>query len=121
MPHNYLEQIRELKTFLSRKPLESNLGMVVIEEVDMMNEAAANALLKTLEEPKNSVLILICEREDRLISTILSRCHKVPFSSLKINLLKEILSQNETTKSFNFLDKLYLAKELATIDPPSRF
>ncbi len=94
-PQIRLEQIRRIKTFLSKKPLEARLGMVVIEAVEMINEAAANALLKTLEEPCNGILILISERPERLLETIRSRCHKVPFSRLKLEEIEKILSNKQ--------------------------
>ena len=67
--------------------------MVVIEAIEMINEAASNALLKTLEEPGNGLLILISTRPESLLPTIRSRCQKIPFSSLTVNNLKAVLSQ----------------------------
>ncbi|HTL88277.1 MAG TPA: DNA polymerase III subunit delta', partial [Leptolyngbya sp.] len=54
-----LEQIREVSQFLSRPPLESTRSMVVIEQAETLPEAAANALLKTLEEPGRATIILL--------------------------------------------------------------
>ena len=56
--------------------------MVLIDGVDAMAEKAANALLKTLEEPGNGLLVLISERPERLLSTIRSRCQQIPFFRL---------------------------------------
>ena len=50
-PQLRLDQIREVSRFLARQPLESPRGLVVIEDPEAMAESAANALLKTLEEP----------------------------------------------------------------------
>ena len=58
-PQIRLEQIKIIQRFLSKNPIETNLGMVVIEAVEAMNESSSNALLKTLEEPGNGLLILI--------------------------------------------------------------
>ena len=52
-----IEQIREITQFLSRPPLEAIRSVVVIEQAEAMAEAAANALLKTLEEPGQATLI----------------------------------------------------------------
>ena len=100
-PQIRLEQIREVKAFLSKQPLEAKSGMVVIEDVEMMQEAAANALLKTLEEPGKGILILISERPERLLQTIRSRCQKIPFKSLNNNHLKQVLDRLKSKKSMD--------------------
>ena len=55
-PQLRLEQIRSVSRFLARQPVEAERGMVVIESAEAMPEAAANALLKTLEEPGHGLL-----------------------------------------------------------------
>ena len=89
-----LEQIREITRFISTKPLEAKLGMVIIEEIETMNESASNALLKTLEEPGENIFILITERPEKIPETVISRCQIIPFIRLKnesiIKALKEI-------------------------------
>ncbi len=95
-PQIRLEQIRSLKRFLSRTPIESTLSIIIIEDIERINEAAANALLKTLEEPNKGILILICERQELLLDTIRSRCQIIPFNPLKETFIKHILSQVDT-------------------------
>ena len=63
--------------------------MVVIEDVQSMNEQASNALLKTLEEPANGILILITSKQDKLLSTIQSRCHRIKFKPISRTILQE--------------------------------
>ncbi|MEL6903124.1 MAG: DNA polymerase III subunit delta', partial [Cyanobacteria bacterium J06606_4] len=58
-PRIRLPQIREIARFLSRPALESARAVVVIEQAERMAEPAANALLKTLEEPGKATLILM--------------------------------------------------------------
>jgi DNA polymerase-3 subunit delta' len=55
-PQLRLEQIRGVSRALARQPVESTRGMVVIESAEAMAEAAANALLKTLEEPGHGLV-----------------------------------------------------------------
>lgn len=75
-----IETIRELIGRLALKPFEKERIVVLIEEADAMTEGAANALLKTLEEPPDYVLfILMTTRSERLPSTIRSRCQYVGF------------------------------------------
>ncbi len=101
-PQIRLEQVRGIKKFLGQKPIKGNLGMVVIEEVESMNEAASNALLKTLEEPQNGILILISARPERLLKTIHSRCQTIPFNRLTSDDIQIVLDKNQKAKHTNF-------------------
>ena len=57
--------------------------VAVLEDAERLEIEAANALLKSLEEPPPRTLwILASSRRERLLPTILSRCHRVPFSAL---------------------------------------
>ncbi len=105
-PQIRLEQVRGVSRFLCKQPVEGRLGIVIIDEVEAMAEQAANALLKTLEEPNNGLLILISSRPDRLLPTIRSRCQQIPFTRLSPkNMQKVILNSS----SSNVIE---LAKEL---------
>ncbi len=93
-PQLRLEQVRDVSRFLARRPLESDRCLVVLEGAEAMAEAAANALLKTLEEPGEGILILICAAPDRLLTTILSRCQRIPFARLSPDLLARVLERH---------------------------
>ncbi len=76
-------EIRAVQDALSFKPFEGKRKVVIIDEADTMNQAAANAFLKTLEEPPDeSLLILIAAHPDMLPETIRSRCSRVNFVPL---------------------------------------
>lgn len=92
-PQIRLEQIREIGQFLSRPPLEAARAVVVIEQAETMREAAANALLKTLEEPGQATLILLAPDTDALLSTLVSRCQKIPFYRLSQAEMATVLQQ----------------------------
>ncbi len=94
-PQIRLEQIREIKRFLSKKPIEAHLSMVIIEEVENLSESSANALLKVLEEPENGLILLITSKPERLLPTIKSRCQTIPFFSLSQSDLSKILINTE--------------------------
>jgi DNA polymerase-3 subunit delta' len=83
-----IHQIRTLIETLSLKPMEASWRFVIIEQADTMRPAAANALLKTLEEPPDrTVLILMAGQAADLLPTIVSRCRHVrfhPFSARSI-------------------------------------
>ena len=92
-PQLRLEQIRDVSRFLSRRSVEARGAMVVLEAAEAMAEAAANALLKTLEEPGDGLLILISAAPDRLLSTIRSRCQQIPFRRLEPRQLRQVLAR----------------------------
>ncbi len=74
-----IEDIRSVEPFLALRAADGETKLVIILEADRMMEEAANAFLKTLEEPPpQTVIILITEQPSRLLTTILSRCVRVP-------------------------------------------
>src|SRR3989344_2533646 len=76
----YIEDIRDLKTFLSFKAYTGPYKFVVINDADRLTPEASNSLLKTLEEPTPfSVIVLISSKPRQLLPTILSRCESVRF------------------------------------------
>ncbi len=91
-PQIRLEQVREVAGFLARRPLESPRSMVVIETAEAMAEPAANALLKTLEEPGDGLLILISAAPQKLLVTIRSRCQLIPFHPLSRGQMGQVLN-----------------------------
>jgi DNA polymerase III subunit delta' len=73
-----VEQIRDLAAALAFKSYRGGYKVAVISEADAMNENAANALLKTLEEPPPATLLVLCSaRPSRLPATIVSRCQRL--------------------------------------------
>lgn len=73
-PQIRIEQVREIARHLSRPPLESERTVVIIADAQTMPEPAANALLKTLEEPGRATLVLIAPTVESLLPTLVSRC-----------------------------------------------
>ncbi|MDB9312441.1 DNA polymerase III subunit delta' [Spirulina sp. CS-785/01] len=90
-PKIRIEQIRDIGQFLSRPPLEATRAVVVIEDAHTMAEGAANALLKTLEEPGRATIILISPSADALLPTLVSRCQRIPFYRLAEAELQQVL------------------------------
>lgn len=73
-----VEQVREITEFLSLSAHRGGWRVALIHPAEYMNAAAANALLKTLEEPPPRVLlILVSHQAGRLLPTVRSRCRKV--------------------------------------------
>ncbi len=74
-----VDQVRALGDFLSVSPHRGRAKVVLIAPAESMNPQAANALLKSLEEPPpDTVFILVAHRPRQLPATILSRCLRVP-------------------------------------------
>jgi DNA polymerase III subunit delta' len=79
-----IDQTRELTREIQLKPTEARFKVAVITAADRLNVQAANAFLKTLEEPPSkSVLILLSTEPSRLLETILSRCLRLNFFGSK--------------------------------------
>ena len=74
-----IDQVRELERSLQMRALRGGRKVVVIFDADRLVEQAANAFLKTLEEPpRNSHILLVSNFPELLIETILSRCIEIP-------------------------------------------
>ena len=91
-----IDQVRNLKKHIFQKPLKSNFKFVVIEEANKLTDEAQNALLKILEEPPASaVIVLEADNKQQFLPTILSRViikrAKQPklFASSDFNILDE--------------------------------
>lgn len=82
-PNIKIAQIRELQTATAVKPMRSERRVVVIDGAELMNNAAANCLLKTLEEPTGqSIFILVTANRAGLLMTVRSRCVTVNFEKI---------------------------------------
>lgn len=78
-----IDQVREIEGFLNLSAYEGAGKVVIIDGAELMNAAAANALLKTLEEPPaGTVLLLLTANEDALLATIRSRCRALQLKPL---------------------------------------
>jgi DNA polymerase-3 subunit delta' len=73
-----IEQVRELTAGLTLTSHQGGYKVAIVSPADALNRAAANALLKTLEEPTaRTLLILVATQPSRLPATILSRCQRI--------------------------------------------
>jgi DNA polymerase-3 subunit delta' len=89
-----VEQIRGLQERISLRGLESRRKVALIVSAQRMNDQAQNAFLKTLEEPpSDTTLILIASEMDRMLPTIRSRCSKVHFGPLPVDVVAQRVQQ----------------------------
>ena len=90
-----VDQIRALISNVNLKPHSAIKKIAFIEQTELMSENASNSLLKTLEEPPEScLLILITHRPDKLLPTIRSRCQAQAFVLPERSLALEWLKSN---------------------------
>ncbi len=91
-PQIKIDQVRKLQHDISLRPLEAEVRICLIDGAESLNAAAANALLKTLEEPlPGTLLILLSAQPEMLIDTIRSRCQRLRFNRLSRSRLAGIL------------------------------
>ncbi len=96
----YIEDIRDLKSFLSLKPYYGPYKFVIIDEADRLTPEASNGLLKLLEEPTpNTVLILISAHAKSLLATISSRCQHINFLPHNVEAVQDYLATKKISKS----------------------
>ncbi len=94
-----IARIRELQGAIKYR-IDRGKKVAIVEAADTLVPAAANAFLKTLEEPpSDSVIILISSRASYLLPTILSRCQRINFRPLPQTVVKDFLVRREGLSS----------------------
>lgn len=123
--HRGIDEIRELRDSIQFVPTKSKYRVFILDEAHQLSKDAANALLKTLEEPPPfAIFILATTEAHKMIPTILSRCQRFDFRKLTVTeILKrlEFICQKENIKIVDSLSQNIsnLAKEKGfTIERP---
>lgn len=89
-----IEQIREIDRFMSFKAFSGKYRVVIVRQAETMSTEAANAFLKTLEEPPpGNLLILNVTEPLNVLPTILSRCQKVVFNPVPASLISKWMKE----------------------------
>jgi DNA polymerase III subunit delta' len=89
-----VEHAQEIIDEAYSSPVEGDRKAIIVFEAERLNEAAANKLLKTLEEPPASaLLVLVTAGADQLLPTILSRCQRVDFAHLAPGTIERVLAE----------------------------
>lgn len=95
-----IDQIRHLLKEAHYRPYEGKKRVFIIDRADAMTAGASNALLKTLEEPPETLLlILLAQSEGTLLPTIRSRCQMVRFGSLPVPLIVQSLVEQGASEA----------------------
>ncbi len=94
-----IEMVRNVQGWMEIRPHEGKAKVLVIDPADLLTEQAANALLKTLEEPRaGSLIILISDHASSLLPTIRSRCQSVRFGALDESTVVDLLLEKGLDK-----------------------
>jgi DNA polymerase-3 subunit delta' len=102
-----IEQIRELERSIAFKPYEARWRVILIDRAERMTRDAANALLKTLEEPPPWTTVILSARTiESLPATVLSRCQRIRFSPLSHEEVKKVLLDRLSTEEITMLAPL---------------
>ncbi|MBT8489611.1 MAG: DNA polymerase III subunit delta', partial [Deltaproteobacteria bacterium] len=89
-----IKNIREVQNQIKFRPFEGKKRVFIIVDAEKMNSPSANALLKTLEEPNPSnILILLTSRPYQLPETIISRCQKIRFDPIRKDAIESFLEK----------------------------
>ncbi len=103
-----VDEARKLSEFFSKSPASAPHRVAIIDAADDLNVNAANAVLKTLEEPPpHGVLLLVAHAPGRLLATIRSRCRRLGFSPLAEARVMDFVAQRA---GVNGEDALHLAR-----------
>ena len=88
-----IDQIRQIQHTASLPPFEGKYRVYIIENAELLSIEAANALLKTLEEPESKVVFILLVTDSSLLpETVVSRCQPVEFISVPSEKIKESLT-----------------------------
>lgn len=92
-----IEHIRQtLVNDIDLKPYSNSYKVYIIEDADLMNNPAQNAILKTIEEPPEyAVIILLTTNISAMLQTVLSRCVKLDMQPLRKEIVKKYLMERE--------------------------
>lgn len=127
-----IDEIRGLREAIRLLPVSAAKKVYIIDEVHMLTTEAFNALLKTLEEPPEHAVFILCTTESHKVpATILSRCLHIPFTlatagelirslsrivkAEKIQIKEEVLSFIASLSEGSFRDGAKLLEEIATL------
>lgn len=102
-----IEEVRKLIREASYAPMTGRYRVYIIDEAHMITPDAFNALLKTLEEPPKTVLfILATTNEEKLPTTIISRCVRIPFGKAQTNDIVHMLKRITKAEQLTVTDDL---------------
>jgi DNA polymerase-3 subunit delta' len=92
-----IDDIKKLQQYAGLPPYEGKYKIFIIDGADLLSNEAANCLLKTLEEPPDSIiLMLLATDESKVLPTIASRCQKINLKPLPAKKIEQILIEEHS-------------------------
>ena len=89
-----IEQVRSIVSDIALAPIQASRKVYILDRVDRLGQSAANAFLKTLEEPPADVVLILLGRTlESVLPTVASRCSVVPFRHIPASEASAILAQ----------------------------
>jgi DNA polymerase-3 subunit delta' len=102
-----IDQIRELQQSIALKPYEARWRVIIIDGAEQLTREAANALLKTLEEPPSqTTIILVASAVEGLPPTVVSRCQRIRFSPLSQEEVTTVVRDRLSAEAIHILAPL---------------
>lgn len=111
-----IAQIRELVRKINLTPGKGKRKLAIIKDADKLSTDAANTLLKTLEEPPKSSLIILLSRDLKLLPTIISRCQIIRFLDREEQEDENIVNELLGTKNRNLKQAFAAAEKISADD-----
>ncbi len=114
--HNSVDDIRELRESVAYAPVSGRSKVYIIDEAQMLTPQAWNAFLKTLEEPPpNTIFVLATTEPQKILDTVVDRCHRFDFGRPSVEQLTVVLARVAQSESIEISpDALALIARHAT-------
>ena len=103
--HRGIDDIREIRDRVGLRPARGRMKVYIVDEAHMLTKEASNAVLKTLEEPPDHVVFVLCTTEmQAMLPTIRSRCQRFAFQRPGLPELSEVLRRIAAAESIELDD-----------------
>jgi DNA polymerase III subunit gamma/tau len=103
--HRGIDDIREIRDRVGLRPARSRKKVYIVDEAHMLTKEASNAVLKTLEEPPDHIVFVLCTTEmQAMLPTIRSRCQRFAFQRPGLPELSEVLRRIAAAESIELDD-----------------
>jgi DNA polymerase-3 subunit gamma/tau len=103
--HRGIDDIREIRDRVALRPARGRMKVYIVDEAHMLTKEASNAVLKTLEEPPDHVVFVLCTTElQAMLPTIRSRCQRFVFQRPGLAEISEVLRRIATAEGIEIDD-----------------
>jgi DNA polymerase-3 subunit gamma/tau len=104
--NNSVDDIRDLREKVAYAPVSGHHKVYILDEAHMLTTAAWNAFLKTLEEPPpNTIFVLATTEANKVLPTVVDRCHRFDFSRPSVVQISEVLRRVSERESISIPDE----------------